>query len=151
VGETPSGHPGVTKPSKPRVLVDATKWSAKSKQSAIVEFPPKEYEDIAYACWRCKKPSIYTAEDQRHAFEVRKAYIWQRRVLCAACWRERLRIERAIGKARASWKANRKVLKNDRRFLRNWLALLERARTYGSRPDTAGIAMLARLLAFGAR
>ena len=53
------------------VVVNAGRWSRSSKQSFSYASPPERYEDIHYSCWRCKTPSVFTAEEQKEAFEVR--------------------------------------------------------------------------------
>lgn len=138
MSDTPNDAAGV--PSNPDV------WSAKSKQSSIYShFPPESYRDIHYDCWRCKQPAVFTAEEQKHAFEVRKAYIWQRRSLCGACFRERVAVEREIAECRRRWAAERDALRRDTDFLRRWLALFEALPGYGGEWDSANITMLQRL------
>jgi hypothetical protein len=129
-----------------RAPVDASKWSEKSKRSEEYHFPPAEYEDLEYKCWRCGAAAIFAAEQQREAFEVRQAYIWQRRILCPGCWKERCRIERAIRGYATRWKEDKRRLRSDAMFLQEWLALLGRAPEYALRKNVAIIAMLRRLL-----
>jgi hypothetical protein len=135
------------KSSKPsRVPVDASQWSDKSKRSVIYDIPPTEYVDIQYACWRCGASSTYTAEEQREAFETRKAYIWQQRILCAACWRERQRIERIVRQYRSRWRIEKGMLQRNRDFLVKWLELVDQLPQYGGPRDEAAMAMLRRLI-----
>lgn len=68
------------KQNKPRiptraVKADPTRYSKQSLQSYGARLT-KEYTDIGYSCWRCKKQNIFTAEDQKHSFEVKKNYFW---------------------------------------------------------------------------
>jgi hypothetical protein len=128
------------------VPTDPEQWSESSKRSYIYDSPPSEYKDYNYVCCRRKQPSVFTAEAQREAYEVRKAYIWQRRVLCSDCFRMCLQIESELEQCAAGWKSSRQLLQVDDQFLRRWLALLEDHVYYGNRADTGNIRMLRKLL-----
>src|ERR1022692_2585845 len=104
------------KPKQKDVPVDPNHWSEKSKQSSMFLTPPASYEDIEYECWHCGKAAIYSAAEQKLAFEVRKAYIWQRRTLCRKCWLERERIEKGIRDSKSRWQAHRGELQRDGEF-----------------------------------
>lgn len=78
------------------VRVDKEQWSRSSKQSLSYDFPKKTYKDTPYKCSLCFADAVFTAEEQKHAFEVRKAYIWQARVLCASCWAEEQTIAKGL-------------------------------------------------------
>ena len=131
------------------VPCDPERWSEESKRSVAFEFPPRPYRDKAYRCGRCGAPDVFTAADQKHAFEVRKANISQQRVLCGACHRERVRLEREAGDCRQRWAAERDALHGDPAFLRRWLAVLEALPGYGGATDEAAIGMLRRLVSEG--
>ena len=66
---------------KSTIPADPSQWSEKSKRSVSFFFTSK-YEDREYKCWSCGKLATFTAEDQKYTYEVRKASIDQRRVLC---------------------------------------------------------------------
>lgn len=131
---------------RPGVPVDPEKWSESSKRSVIYDFPPKEYGDINYKCWRCEASAVFTAEEQKQAFERRKAYIWQRRYLCGTCFSERQALERNIRRHSAKWEAQKRQLQRDIAFLKEWLQLLEAHPRYGGKRNEANINMLRRLL-----
>ena len=78
------------------VPVDKSKWSDSSKRSFAFEIPKEYYEDIKYKCSHCRKRTVYTAAEQKIAFEEKKAYVSQRRVLCPKCWEEKRNIEREL-------------------------------------------------------
>lgn len=127
---------------------DPEHWSAESQRSVAYWFrPPEPYRDKAYRCWRCDRPSVFSAADQRYTFEVRKARIDQQRVLCPGCHRQRCRLERVAGECRRRWSADRASLRRDREFLLLWLAAVEALPRYQARPDTAHLRMLRRLAA----
>jgi hypothetical protein len=135
------------KPKQNTQPVNPNHWSESSKRSAIFHIPPARYEDIPYQCARCGKGAVFTAADQKLAYEGRKAYIWQRRTLCIECWSRRQRIERGIRDCQTRWRANKRELQRDSRFLTHWLELLETHPDFGGCKNHAGIAMLRRLVA----
>lgn len=123
-------------------------WSEKSKQSVAYDFGfRKEYGDIHYQCRRCKKPSIFTAEQQKYTYEVKKAYIDQRRILCTECWKESNEIAGRIRSCEELWADSKEALKNNFEFLSEWLNLLARHEEYVPyKPNTAIKNMLEKLL-----
>jgi hypothetical protein len=121
-------------------------WSERSKRSFIFDDAPTEYSDIHYLCWRCQKPTTFSAEAQRQAYEVLKAYIWQRPNLCEDCWRRRTALEKNIRECRREWNENRATLRPDEQFLHQWLSSLEDVIQLGGKRDEANIAMLRRVL-----
>ena len=126
--------------------VDKSKWSDSSKRSFAFEIPKEYYEDINYECRRCEKRTVYMAAEQKIAFEEKKAYVWQRRVLCPKCWEEKRNIELELRNSRLMWKENKSVLQEDRAFLQRWRALLIDHNMYGAKFNTAISRMLNRLL-----
>lgn len=125
---------------------DPTQWSEKSKRSVAFEFV-HEYKDIPYTCWHCRKKAVFTALDQRYTFEVKKASIDQRRVLCVDCWREANRISAETKDCEERWALAKAQLRTDKAFLTHWLELLVRMESYvPCKPDTARKNMLRNLL-----
>ena len=130
----------ITAPADPRL------WSEQSQRSVSVGWTT-EYRDIEYACWRCKATAVFTAQDQKYTFEVKKAPIDQRRTLCESCWRRSLEIENQLKGSAALWAREKPRLSRDREFLEGWLHLLREQEEYVAyRPDTAKKNMLERLL-----
>lgn len=65
----------MVKKEKPSNVVpaDPAQWGEKSKRSVAFQFNfVREYKDIAYKCWRCQTPSIFTAEDQKYTYEEKR-------------------------------------------------------------------------------
>jgi Probable zinc-ribbon domain len=136
------------RPSRPTsVSSNRELWSEESKRSYSYQSSIAEYKDYHYECMHCKQPSIFTAQDQKKTYEVRKAYIWQRRTLCSECFRARVETERDLEARAASWKADRQSLSSDKQFLLQWLAALEKHVSLGGRADTGNMNMLQKLLA----
>jgi len=132
--------------AKKAVKADPTQWSKESRQSYAV-YGIKEYVDIPYFCWRCGKPDVFTAEDQKHSFEVKKNYVWQRRILCQSCWGEANTIRKALSTCQAQWAKAKSSLQKDVAFLSHWLKLLTKLEEYVPyRPDTAKKNMLTKLI-----
>lgn len=128
---------------------DPAQWSAKSQQSVAFGFV-REYTDIPYRCWHCQTDCVFSAQDQKYTFEVKKASIDQRRILCEACWTESNRIREALRDCESQWAESKPRLQGDKDFLSRWSALLVALEAYVPyRPDTAKKNMLGKLLENG--
>ena len=130
----------------PAILCNPDNWSASSKQSHSYNSAPSEYRDRNYVCWRCKQPDVYTAQEQREAYEVRKVYIWQTRVLCKDCFRTRVSIEASLKQCRTSWQEESEALRTDTEYLKRWRSLLQEHVHYGGKADEGNLHMLEQLL-----
>lgn len=133
------------KPKIIRVTADPEQWSRSSKQSYGYD-AVKYYEDISFNCWRCESPAVFTAEEQKHAFEIRKVYIWRRKLLCDDCWSKRQRIEDIINDSQAKWNTEKDKVRMDKAFLLQWLAALRSYPQYKGRSNHATIRMIEKLL-----
>jgi hypothetical protein len=128
------------------VPADPSKWSEESQRSISFHYV-KEYADIAYNCWRCKKGAVFSAADQKYTYEVKKAPIDQRRILCAGCWKGLLEIDREIKWCEEQWSESKNSLRWNEAFLTKWLNLLTSREEYVRyHPNTAAKNMLRRLL-----
>lgn len=107
------------------IAADRNQWSKQSKRSVSFHFK-REYVDEPYACLRCEASCVFTALDQKYAFEVKKASIDQRRNFCADCWAESHRMRAAIVACEERWATEKTSLRADPEFLGEWLALLTR-------------------------
>ncbi|WAC75523.1 zinc-ribbon domain containing protein [Roseateles sp. SL47] len=68
------------------VLADTSLWSEASKRSRSYEpGTATHYFDEFYWCSHCRKPAVFTALQQKHAYEVEKRYLFQTRKLCDPC------------------------------------------------------------------
>lgn len=123
-----------------------SRWAVNSQGSVAASFT-QEYVDEHYQCWHCKSDAIFTAPDQKHACEVRKANVNQCRILCDPCWRESLRITKELEASAEVWSESRMTLRTNKVFLANWLHPLELQETYMPyRHDVACKNMLRNLL-----
>jgi len=129
------------------VPADPEHWSDKSKQTVAYGFI-REYTDRPYKCWRCQAECVFTAQDQKYTYEVKKASIDQRRSLCEACWSESHRIRNMLLECEERWAAAKAELRGNKSFLTHWFELLAALEAYVPyKPDTAKKNMLAKLLA----
>ncbi len=135
-----------TPPRVTSIAADPDQWSEKSKHSISYHYK-REYTDIEYFCWRCKAHCLFTAQDQKYTFEVKKASIDQRRLLCEACWSESHRIQNLIAGCDFEWSQSKATLQHDKAFLWRWLELLNHLEQFVPyRPDSAKKNMLRKLL-----
>lgn len=79
------------------IPADQSLWSEASKRSRSYE-PNAEvhYYDEFYWCELCETPCVFSASDQKHAYEVEKRYLHQTRKLCDTCY-EKSRNRNASG------------------------------------------------------
>ncbi|WP_423023116.1 hypothetical protein [Undibacterium sp. SXout20W] len=128
------------------VEMNKEKWPNSSKRSyAYSQSTDTHYEDFGYFCVKCKCHCVFSAEDQKIEYEENQRFIWHKKILCANC---QLQIDALREKARQfqkRWARNRNILKTDRQFLCDWLAILEGIPTYGKKSHIDLIATLRKL------
>jgi len=128
------------------ISADPSWWSEKSQRSYAAQYT-KTYKDQEYNCWRCQKKSVFTAEDQKYTYEVRKAYYWQQRILCQACWKEKNLITHQNQECEKLWAESKQTLRQNQEFLQKWLSLLVVREEYVPyRPNIAIKKMINKLL-----
>lgn len=140
------------KPALPTTVLPAHPdlWSASSQRSYAYESSNyHQYTDRPYTCRRCGQAAVFTALQQRIAYEERKAHIWQDRVLCAACFATRMQIEAELRACAQRWQAERAACQADTPFLLCWLGLLQQHVEYGGRRDEGNTHLLRALLQDG--
>jgi hypothetical protein len=133
---------------RPKSLpADPGQWSAQSKQSIGYYFI-REYKDKPYKCSHCQVECVFTAQDQKYTYEVKKSSINQQRSLCSACWSETHRIRKILIECEERWARDKSKLQSDKEFLTHWSELLVALEAYTPhKKDTARKNMLAKLLA----
>lgn len=133
-------------PEQSVVPANPAEWSASSQRSVSAEWT-KEYTSYRYTCWRCRASAVFSAEDQRYTYEVKKAPIDQKRILCETCWRRSNDISDELAKLERAWAESKQSLRVDRPSLERWLTLLnERDEYVPYREDSAKKNMLKKLL-----
>jgi hypothetical protein len=128
------------------VLMDREKWSESSKRSfAYYGSSMTCYENISYRCTKCSQPSVFTAEEQKIAYEIRKEYIWKIKTLCSVCHSNLELLRKKDKQFQEEWAKNKGALKVDYKFLCAWLEILEDVPSYGKKAHFSMINMLTRL------
>jgi hypothetical protein len=129
-----------------RVPVDKELWSEKARGSLDHVFAEAFYEDKPFNCRACGMSSVFTAEQQKYTYEVKKEYTWVQHVLCPVCFERRNKLAAESTASLAVWVRDRAVLTTNAMFLQRWKQVLEDLPQYGIRKDTARIRMLQKLL-----
>lgn len=111
-----------------KVKVEKENWSQSSKQSYAYLDDNEFYENIPYRCYKCDISSIYSAEEQKETFEIKKAYIWQTRYLCNTCYEDLKALKRKINEYEASWEKEKD--KESAPYLFEWLSLIKELPKY---------------------
>jgi hypothetical protein len=129
-----------------KIPVNRLDWSEQSKRSYAFHGTNPTYEDLVYICRHCEQQAVFTAEEQRISYEVKKQYIGQRRVLCSSCNGELYRLMEREKEFQLRWSMGRETLKTDREFLVEWLAILQTIPGFKQRTRSGMRGMLERLL-----
>ncbi len=109
------------------IPINRENWSEKSQGSwTWIEV----YTDKSYRCRYCREKAVFTAKEQHYAYEVKKRYIDQTRVLCPACFYIMHAKRDAIQAIEKRWRAEKSQLQNDVAFLRDWHEKLQDFQRY---------------------
>lgn len=136
--------------------MDRSQWSHASKKSAgyydtgeyagNYDSKAAYYENIAFICAKCESPSIFSAEEQKYVYEVKKKFIRWFPTSCYDC-RQKLDILLALDRqSQKLWNTNKDILKKDCVFLENWLSTIKEIETYQKPANTTMTTCLTRLL-----
>jgi Probable zinc-ribbon domain len=128
------------------VPVDRDQWSESSRRSLDYEFAPPYYEDKPFICRACGGNAVFTAEQQRHEYEVKKAFTWQQHVLCHPCFVKRHEPSAENDAFLRRWTQEKARVKEDALAVRRWIEVLEQLPQCGARQDAARLRMLRKLL-----
>lgn len=113
--------------------IEREKWSESSKRSYAYHYGRVAYEDIPYVCRRCSIDAVFTGEEQKEAYEVKKNYIWQRRTLCGPCNAELYRLKVRNMALHERWAKEKASLQRDSAFIAEWLTVIDQFPAFGSR------------------
>ena len=126
-----------------RLPVDRNRWSESSQRTyATIQF----YEDIAWTCRGCGQSDVFTAQEQKQAFEVEQIYIYWHPCLCEACSHKKQSTAENMRRYETHWKANKQELRHDLAFLKQWVVLLETYAQLSGRKNDDLIQMLRTLI-----
>jgi hypothetical protein len=129
-----------------RAPVDASQWSRAGQRRLGYLSPPRYYEDRVFACRSCQCESVFTAAQQKHEFEVKKAHPLRQHVLCQSCLLRKREIQEINARYLACWNESTEHFAKDVTSMLLWLAALQELPTFGARRDSARIRMLQRLI-----
>lgn len=134
----------VTKRQKSSTIsVDRSQWSESSQRTYT---SISVYTDIAWRCRGCGQSFVFTAQEQKQAYEHEGVYIHWRPVLCDACASQAQSARDDLYRYEKRWKEDKQALQHDLSFLKRWLTALEtHGRLTGHRSQTV-ITMLERLI-----
>ena len=128
--------------------IDKDLWSKSSQNSSGGHYDDRatHYENIAYRCKKCSISCVFLAEDQKHAYEIKKRFVWWLPSLCTSCLSE---VEALLNEARQSqglWDERKAEMKSNREFLERWVYVLTQIPMYGKKANTDMVTMLHRCL-----
>jgi hypothetical protein len=123
------------------IKVNKDNWSADSKRSSTFNDYPVFYEGLSYSCCKCGCSAVFTAEEQKETFEVKKHYIDQKRDLCGNCYNEYVCLKESILSYESHWKNLSETEKETAEFLNNWFTAVNKVPSYG-KPKNESIARM---------
>lgn len=125
--------------------IDRSKWH---KPSYLGHYDEKAtcYEGLRTRCMKCGSSFVFSAQEQKHAFEVELRYPGWLPTLCLACSQEWEALEHEILEFEHSWEASHDALASDSESLAKWLDLLRNARPYGKKNFESRMRMLTKII-----
>lgn len=127
------------------IPIDRTAWSHSSRRSGgHYDEHAREYEGIRCQCRGCQASFVVSAEEQQVAYEVKKRHIWWLPALCPPCSERLAVLQKQDRDYQAQWNTSRELLRHDRMFVTDWLAVLTETGALGKPNSMAD--HLARLL-----
>ena len=128
------------------VKINKDAWSEDSKESLSYTFAKKYYENINYLCRKCRKNAIYTAEEQKQTYEVKKCYIEINRVLCLECYKKYNTLKKQIKEYESLWVKETSNSKKNASYLKEWLSAINEMPLYGKPKNEAMAKNLHKLI-----
>lgn len=135
------------------VKIEFNEWSDESLRSyqsggswIYAGSDPESYENVANTCVRCERPFVFTAEEQKVAYEERKEFIWKRIKRCNNCQLELQQLQKKNSEFQSAWNNKDDDLQTNAGFLNEWLKVLELIPLYGKKADRSAIEMLRKAL-----
>ena len=129
-----------------KVPLDKEAYSGSSKRSAGFECLGDYYENIRYQCKKCTGSAIFTAEEQKETYEIKKRYMWQQRFLCNKCYVEMVSIKNKLQEMEQYYCDNKEQSRQDRKFLLCWLRLLNEYSAYWKKGNPSRVKFIKKAL-----
>ena len=120
------------------VPIDRSQWSPSSQRSGGGQYDASatRYEGIAYCCRACESSVVFSAEAQRHAYELEKRSVSWFPTLCASCQEKRSALKDRCADYQAQWNASREALAADQGFLIAWRSVTRELAPLGEQNDS---------------
>ncbi|WP_152600140.1 zinc-ribbon domain containing protein [Cellvibrio mixtus] len=130
------------------ILIDRARWSKSSQRSQGSHYSSNAmyYENISYLCVMCKNKSIFSAEDQKFSYEVKKQFIWRIPTLCHNCHENLTRLLSKEREFQKLWNVNREEMKLNVSFLKDWLNTIKEIHAHGKTTNYTMVAGILKLL-----
>jgi len=125
-----------------RYKVDFERYCRNSKGSYGLEIKANFYTNITYKCRSCGKFDVFSAIEQKKAYENRKEYYEQVRVLCQDCWRSKRKLLKMAQEYESSYCRSKKAKLEDLDFLIGWFNTLKEYKKYTHRYNQMRIKFL---------
>jgi hypothetical protein len=126
-------------------IIDRSKWHKPSYLGHYDE-NATHYEGIRSRCLKCGASFVFTAQEQKQAFEIEHRYPGYLPSLCPPCSGEWEILEQRILNCEHLWEENRTSLAKDQEFLSGWLALLKKGQPYGKKHFESQVRMLIKAI-----
>ena len=128
------------------IPLDRDNYSESSKRSVGFEYLGGFYASINYRCKKCYQSAIFTAIEQKESFEIKKKYMWQKRLLCNKCHKEMYLVKKELLDIYSSYCCNKKTLLMDEVFLSRWLLLLNEYPKYAQKGNPSRVKFVTKAL-----
>ncbi|MCU7875140.1 MAG: hypothetical protein KZQ91_20585, partial [Candidatus Thiodiazotropha sp. (ex Lucinoma borealis)] len=132
--------------SKMKARINRKAWSKESKHSYAYLSNEAFYEDEKYKCYKSGKIAVFSAQEQKKAYEVDKRYIWQKRSLCQTCYSAYNNIKSKISNFEQEYGSEIKNHSIDALIIKVWLNMLKEVPSYGKPLDRAKVTMLENMV-----
>jgi hypothetical protein len=129
-----------------KARINRNAWSEESKCSYAYLSNEAYYEDEKYKCYKCGKMAVFSAQEQKKAYEEDKRYIWQKRTLCPSCYLTYKNIKTKISYFEKQIGSKLKGRSIDSSVIIEWHSMLKELPTYGKPLDKAKLALLEKML-----
>jgi hypothetical protein len=129
-----------------KVPINKEEYSESSKRSAGHEYLGEYYSAYKYGCFKCGKKAIYSAIEQKEAYENRKEYMWAKPTLCSQCWKEKRVLKTTNNKMESLFCLEKEKYLADENFLNEWLKSLIEYGLYTNKANTARIEFIKKHL-----
>ncbi|WP_444931495.1 hypothetical protein ACJJIF_06880 [Microbulbifer sp. SSSA002] len=128
--------------------IDKSKWSDSSQKSSGGHYDSRatHYENISYSCRTCSCSCVFSAQDQKEAYEIQKRFVWWIPSRCSKCQEK---LDKLLDKERqyqALWNSDKEKVKKDKSLVVDWLKVIREIDAYGKKSNQTMVTCLVRCL-----